>query len=294
MKGFWILLLLLPTITKASQDVIFNKPLSLNDPRYSYSYELMKLIYKATPEYGHAQIKTSELTMTRSRIFQELKKGTLVNVVAESPQKTWDSNLIAVPIPIKKGIQGFRVFIIKAKNVEKLAKIKNITSLKSLHTGSGRDWSTRLVMEKSGFVVVTANGYESLFAMLSKERFTTFGRGINEAYQEVQSHLALFPNFVVDEHILLKIPLATYFYVSPSFPELADRIKVGLLRLIENGDFDHFFFEKYCPDILKANMHKRVTLEINNPQVSKERMISLVGEDFLLNPTISYKKICSH
>ena len=53
------------------------------------------------------------MNMTRSRIFHELKKGNLRNVVAEAPQEEWDSHLIAVPIPIRKGIQGFRVFIIK-------------------------------------------------------------------------------------------------------------------------------------------------------------------------------------
>lgn len=279
--------------THASHDVVFNKPLSSFDSRYTYTYELMKLIHKATPEYGNAQIKTSSLNMTRSRIFHELKIGKLVNVVAEAPQKEWDNNLIVVPIPIRKGLQGFRVFIIKDKNRKKLAQVNSLDALKSLTTGSGREWSTRLAMEKSGFSVETSNGYQSLFAMLSMERFTTFGRGVNEAYQEVQNHLALYPDFIVDKHVLLEIPLVTYFYVSPAFPELAERIKVGLLRLIDNGKFDQFFFRKYCSDILKANMPERMLLKIDNSQVSRERMTSLVDDDFLLDPTVSYQKVCS-
>lgn len=290
--SLWLLLLCLPVFANASQDVIFNKPLSPFDPRYTYTYELMELIVKATPEYASAQVKTTKMNMTRSRIFNELKKGNLLNVVAEAPQQEWDSNLIAVPIPIRKGLQGFRVFIIKDKNRENLVKIDSLQSLTALHTGSGNKWSTRLAMEQAGFIVVTANGYESLFGMLSMQRFTTFGRGINEAYQEVESHLALYPDFVVDDHILLEIPLATYFYVSPSFPEIADRIKVGLLRLIENGEFDQFFFQKYCSDILKANMSERILFKIDNPQVSQERMISLVGKDFLFDPNKSYQKVC--
>lgn len=290
--GLWLLLLCLPIFTNASQDVIFNKPLSSFDPRYTYTYELMELIFKATPEYTNAQVKTTEMNMTRSRIFHELKKGNLLNVVAEAPQKEWDSNLIVVPIPIRKGLQGFRIFIIKDKNREKLVQVDSLQSLKTLHTGSGNEWSIRLAMEQAGFVVVTANGYESLFAMLSKQRFTTFGRGINEAYKEVESHLALYPDFVVDNHILLEIPLATYFYVSPSFPEIAERIRLGLLRLIENGEFDRFFFQKYCSDILKANMSERIRFKIDNPQVSQKRMTSLVGDGFLLDPNNSYKKVC--
>ena len=163
--GLWLLLLCLPILTNASQDVIFNKPLSPFDPRYTYTYELMELIFKATPEYTNAQVKTTAWNMTRSRIFHELKKGNLLNVVAEAPQKEWDSNLIAVPIPIRKGLQGFRVFIIKDKNREKLVQVDSLQSLKALHTGSGNGWSTRLAMEQAGFVVVTANGYESLFSL---------------------------------------------------------------------------------------------------------------------------------
>jgi hypothetical protein len=290
--GLLLLLLCLPILTHASQDVVFNKPLSPFDPRYTYTYELMELIFKATPEYANALIKTTEINMTRSRIFHELKKGKLLNVVAEAPQQEWDNNLIAVPIPIRKGIQGFRVFIIKDKNREKLAHVDSLKSLTALYTGSGSEWSTRVAMEQADFFVVTANRYDSLFGMLSMQRFTTFGRGINEAYQEVESHLALYPDFVVDDHILLEIPLATYFYVSPSFPEIADRIRVGLLRLIENGEFDQFFFQKYCLDILKANMPERMMFKIENPQVSADRMTSLVGEGFLLRPNKSYKKAC--
>jgi len=290
--GLWLLLLGLPILTNASQDVIFNKPLSPLDPRYKYTYELMELILKATPEYTSAQVKTTEVNMTRSRIFLELKKGNLLNVVAEAPQKEWDSNLIVIPIPIRKGLQGFRLFIIKNKNREKLVQVDSLQSLTALYTGSGNEWSTRLAMEDAGFVVVTANGYESLFSMLSKQRFTTFGRGINEAYQEVESHLALYPDLVVDNRILLEIPLATYFYVSPSFPRIADRIRVGLLRLIESGEFDQFFFQQYCTDILKANMSERMRFKIDNPQVSQERMISLVGEGFLLDSNKSYQKVC--
>jgi hypothetical protein len=290
--SLWLLLLCLPILTNASQDVILNKPLSHFDPRYTYTYELMELIFQATPEYASAQVKTAEMNMTRSRIFHELKKGNLLNVVAEAPQKEWDSNLIAVPIPIRKGLQGFRVFIIKDKNREKLVQVDSLQSLTALFTGSGNEWSTRLAMEQAGFIVVTANGYESLFGMLSKQRFITFGRGINEAYQEVESHLALYHDLVVDDQILLEIPLATYFYVSPSFPEIANRIRVGLLRLIENGEFDQFFFQKYCSDILKANMSERMLFKIDNPQVSQERMLSLVGEGFLLDSNKSYQKIC--
>ena len=55
----------------------------------------------------------------------------------------------------------------------------------SLPTGSGCQWSTKIAMQQAGFKVVESVHYENLFNMLSKGRFITFGRGVNEAYQEI-------------------------------------------------------------------------------------------------------------
>jgi hypothetical protein len=39
-------------------------------------------------------------------------------------------------------------------------------------------------------------------------------------------------------------------------------------------------------------MPERMRFKIDNPQVSQERMISLVGEGFLLDSNKSYQKVC--
>lgn len=45
-------------------------------------------------------------------------------------------------------------------------------------------WSTTRVLTENGFNVVTGLDYEGLFKMLTKGRFITFGRGINETHRE--------------------------------------------------------------------------------------------------------------
>jgi hypothetical protein len=111
-------------------------------------------------------------------------------------------------------------------------------------------------------------------------------------YEEVASQKSLFPNLRVDKNVLLYLPLATYFYVSPKRPLLAERIKVGLLRLIDSGAFNEFFYKNYCESILKAQISKRKIFSIANDFISKERMLSLVDEDFLVNTDLNFNQLC--
>jgi len=275
-----------------ANNIVLNKQQTKLDSRYQYTYNLMTLIIEATPDFGPSEVETSNFYMTRDRALIELKSGKLINVMAEAPKPEWDESLLVIPIPIRKGIQGLRVFIIESENNILMQSINTLEALKNLPTGSGSHWSTNVAMETAGFDVITGSNYNGLFGMLYKDRFTTFGRGINEAYKEVGVWQKQYPNLMVDKHVLLHIPLATYFYVSPKTPKIAKRIKVGLLRLIENGSFDHFFYRRHCKDILKAQINKRKIFHIPNSLVSHKRMLSLVDDDYLIDIKSDFFEIC--
>jgi len=286
------LVLMLFSNSIIANDIVINKHLSKSDSRYNYTYDLLNLVIEATPEFGSSDVETSSFYMTRDRALIELKSGELINVMAEAPKPEWDKELIVIPIPIRKGIQGLRVFIINNRNTSLMENIDTLEKLIALPTGSGAHWSTKTAMEESGFEVITGSNYDGLFGMAAKERFTTFGRGINEAYKEVERWSNKYPNLMVDEHILLHIPLPTYFYVSPKTPEIAKRIKIGLLRLIENGSFDWFFYKKHCKYILQANLKNRKVFQIPNHLASQKRMLSLVEDNYLLDTKSDFSKIC--
>ena len=276
-----------------NQAIIINKPLGPNDPRYQYTYELMSLIVEATEaEFGPIELRHSEIAMTRKRTLNELVLGDKINVIAEAPKPDWDKKLLVVPIPIRKGLQGYRLFIIHQDSTALMSDVTSFADLQKLTTGSGSYWSTRKPMEQAGMRVVTGSNYQGLFTMLANKRFITFGRGINEAYHEVTAFKDKYPVLTVENNLLLHIPLATYFYISPNRPELAKRIEKGLLKLIDDGDFDRFFYRRYCPDIVKSQLNSRKTFQIENQQVSTARMKKLVGENFLIDPNKDYAEIC--
>ncbi|AZG71553.1 hypothetical protein [Shewanella livingstonensis] len=272
---------------------VINHSVSESDQRYQYTYELLDLIINETnADFGDASIEVTNLVMSRNRIFRSLQDGQTINVMAEASNEQWNTKLIPIPIPIRKGIQGLRVFIIKNENKDLLANISSLEQLMMLQTGSGSQWSTRVAMKQAGFNVVESAQYDSLFNMLSKRRFVTFGRGVNEAYQEVELFQKLYPELIVDEHIVLNIPLATYYYVSPKKPRLAKRIKIGLLRMIENGKFDQLFYRWHCECLIRSLLNKRQLFKITNPLVVESQMTSIMGEDFLFNPSLDISSIC--
>lgn len=280
-------------ITYANYQFIINHSESNLDHRYQYTYDLLQLVIDATnADFGQASLEVSDVIMSRNRILRELQDGQTINVIAEASSLEWNTKLIPIKIPIRKGIQGFRVFIIQKKNVKSLAQITSIMQLTSLKTGSGSQWSTKVAMQQAGFEVIESVQYDSLFNMLSKGRFVTFGRGVNEAYQELEQFNLQYPNLVIDENILLHIPLATYFYVSPNKPHLAQRIEVGLRRIINNGEFDRLFYKRHCDFLRKSKMNQRLIFKIDNPLISEAEMTSIVGKDFLLNPKDDFSILC--
>lgn len=272
---------------------IINPPESNNDHRYQYTYDLLTLIIEATNnDFGVGTIQISDVVMSRNRIFRGLLEGKTVNVIAEASNSQWDEKLIPIKIPIRKGIQGFRVFIIKKQNLPIMANINTLAQLMALDTGSGSQWSSKAAMQNAGFNVIESIQYDNLFNMLSMGRFITFGRGINEAFQEVEQFKQQYPDLVVDDNILLHIPLATYYYVAPNQPRLATRIQEGLKRIIANGKFDELFYRRHCEFLLKSNINHRRVFKINNPLTTEAEMTSIVGKDFLLEPSSDFSALC--
>ncbi|HAY94082.1 MAG TPA: hypothetical protein DCY70_09275, partial [Shewanella sp.] len=111
-------------VTYANDQFIINQSESKLDHRYQYTYDLLQLVIDATKaDFGEASLQVSALIMSRNRIFRALQEGETINVIAEASNLQWNKQLIPIKIPIRKGIQGFRIFIIKKENVPRLAQI---------------------------------------------------------------------------------------------------------------------------------------------------------------------------
>ncbi|MGL1903763.1 MAG: transporter substrate-binding domain-containing protein [Fibrobacterales bacterium] len=276
-KTYLIFSLLVLTQILHAQTIIKLAPgISKDDKRHVYSHRILKEALDATvTTHGKYLITYAKEPMSRGRALLLLKEGTTINVHEAPTRNEWEEAVLPVRVPIRKGLLGYRLFLINEKRVKEFANLSSIPQLKNLKAGSGTQWSITKVMKALNFELVTGSNYDGLFSMLDLDRFDYFPRGINEIYNELSAKQNTFPNMVIEPTKALYITTPTYLFVSPQYPKLAQRIKKGLDIIIDNGVFE-FVFKKYLGGFLnKSNLQNRLIFTIDNPLLSKETPLNI-------------------
>lgn len=268
LKKYFIIIffLVLSTQTLLSKDIIITiKPESTIDKRIEYQNRiLLEVLNQTKKTHGSYEIVYKN-AVSRKRALRYLEEGTGINIIHAPTQKIWEEKTIAIPIPLIKGLLGYRLFFIHGKNLTKFSKINTIEDLKQFRAGLKRQWSITNLMQKLDFKIVTNMYYEGLYGMLKRERFDYFPRGVNEIFQEYESRKQKYPDMVIEPNIALYTPIPIYFFVSKKHKKIAERIEFGLKKIIKNGKFDELFYEYNKENIKKANLSNRLILKVKNP-----------------------------
>lgn len=109
-----------------------------------------------------------------------------------------EARLRPIKIDILRGIVGFRIFVIRAADQERIAQMDEQALRKQLIFGLNSQWADLPVMRANGFSVETATSYENLFVMLAGGRFDAFPRGLNEASRELEERRKTYPQLAVE------------------------------------------------------------------------------------------------
>lgn len=247
------------------QITYFPIPQSKDDIRFVYATQLLeKALQKTVKSDGPFTMEpVSQMNIGRAFVF--LEEGKEVNVVWSSPSDEREAKFIPIRIPIRKGLLGYRIFLIKKQDREKFASIRTVDELKKMKVGQGHVWNDVKVFKANGFKVVTGPVYDTLFQMLIMGRFDYFSRGISEAPSEYAERKDKLPDLFIEENLLLYYPWPKYFFVSKNTPELAERIERGLRMMIQDGSFDEHFIKYHRKDIERANLQNRRLFKIHNP-----------------------------
>ncbi len=65
--------------------------------------------------------------------------------------------------------------------------------------------------------------------------------------------------------LVMAVPLPTYFYVSPTCPDLARRVEAGLRRIMENGTYEKIFNDHFGQIYARAGLENRKIFKVANP-----------------------------
>lgn len=238
-------------------------------PSAAYIDELLALIIKNTKK--KYVVKPINSHMQQSRVIYEMtKEDGAFDLMYSMTTDAREKEMIPIRIPLDKGLIGWRVALIDAKNKDIFKNVTNLEQLTQFTAGQQRDWPDVDILRTNKLRVITSNSYESLFKMLTSNRFDYFPRSIFEFEKELKLHHEI--DMLVDDNIVLIYPTANYFFVTPRRPDLAEDLENAFEKIIKDGSFEKLFLKHNHLAIKQANNHKRVKIHLLNPLLSAKNL----------------------
>ena len=234
-------------------------------PIYEYRWKLLELALSHA-QNGDESIKLAPFAedVTQNRGVQLLQSGA-IDVIALGANAERESQMHPIKIDILRGIVGFRIFVIRAADQERIARMDEQMLRKQLTFGLNSQWADLPIMRANGFSVETSTSYENLFGMLAASRFDAFPRGLNEAARELDERKQSYPQLAVEKTKALFFPFPVYFWVNKENPALAQRIERGLKLSLADGSFRKLFETYHATEIAMLDSTKRQVIRIDNP-----------------------------
>lgn len=268
MKWLIKLCLCLPLLAQAQVLTVKVPSRPVNNLDQEYQYKLLEL---ALTRSGQPfRIQPVELDLNQFTLQQQLSKGKTINVFWMGTSSALESSLIAVPIPLFRGLEGLRLSFIHADAQEKFNQINTLADLKQLKAAQGVGWADNKILENAGIPTLSGR-YSSLFRLINDgDKIDFFPRALVEIFAERSELVAQYPNLAIEQHLLIRYPFAQFFFVSPESPKLAKAIQTGLERAYADGSFMKFFNDnpKIREALASANLDQRVTIALPNPDMT--------------------------
>ncbi len=191
-----LLMTALPGRAAEPMSFIHPPPENANDKRHTYYWELLEAALQANrAKYGDYKIVSYGTPMNFQRASAEVEAGEKgrINIVSRATNLELESRLRAIPIPLDKGLLGYRLFLIMPETQAKLDKVSTLNDLKQFTIGQASIWTDTKILQDNHFKLVLADNYEGLFQMLGVRRYDLFSRGAIEIRAEWLAHKDQIP-----------------------------------------------------------------------------------------------------
>ena len=244
------------------------------DSRYDYDWAVLRAaLEKTAPRFGAFELRPSDAPMSPQRITQEMQTPAgRINIFVRATSPALEHDLLPVRLPIDRGLLGYRVFLVRAADLPRFAKVRTLDDLRRLRAGQGKGWADVSILTAAGIPVVEGSTYEGLFAMLDEGRFDFFSRSLDEALREFDERHASHPQEAIETTLLLHYPLPRYFFLrrDAEGQQLAKRIVAGMEMMLRDGSLNALFYHYKGGIIERAGLKGRRVLTLANPTLTPE------------------------
>jgi len=247
---------------------IVNPAITDPDDPATYYEQLLKLALEKTRKTdGDFVIVHKPNAEGVGRVRAMLVANTGIDVIWSSVTNERKEAMQVVPFNLLRGLNDYRVLLIRKNSQPKFATIKSLNDLRRMTAGSGQHWNDTQVMRANDIPVVTSIAYAALFKMLAAERFDFIACGMHEIDFATKNfgELGLGP----EQTLMLHYDKPTHysFFVNKGNHPLADRILRGLKLAEADGSFEQTFnqFAKFKQRLEETKTSNRLRLELKNP-----------------------------
>jgi len=235
------------------------------DPVYLKRSQYFEAVLQLALEHSKEPFKLTPVSVPpvpASRVVMLMAEGRF-NVAWVHTDPLREQALRPIRIPIFRGLGGWRLLFVREDERDLFQNLTTIDELKQRLAGQGHDWPDTEILKKAGFTVRTSVSRNSLFQLLKYKRIDYFPRGLFEIWDEEK--LPAAANLIVENHLAIRYPTAFYLFVDKNNERLANALEIGLERAVSDGSFQALFMEHMGDTLRKAELHKRLILEIPNP-----------------------------
>jgi hypothetical protein len=173
-----------------------------------------------------------------------------------------EQQVLPVRVPIFKGLYGWRLLLARPELAARLSKLRTLAELRQVRMVQGRGWPDADILRHNGVPVSESASYYAMFSQVRLNRADAFPRSVEEIWWEQEKH---GQGLVIVPDICLRYPAAVYYFVSPSRPELAATLALGLQRLRASGEFERLFIKHHGDELARARLGSRHVIALHNP-----------------------------
>lgn len=248
-------------------------PENASDKRHTYYWEILEAALQATRvQYGDYRITSYGIPMNFQRAVAEVEAGEKgrINIVSRATNLDLEARMRAIPIPLDKGLLGYRLFLIMPETQARLDKVQTLDDLKQFTIGQASTWTDTKILSDNKFKLELADNYEGLFKMLGIRRFDLFSRGVIEIQGEWMAHKNTVPGLSIEKNLVLAYPMPRYFFVpkNKEGEKMAARIEAGLRLLAKSGEFERRYQAYKKLVLADLNLSGRKVFRLTNTQLS--------------------------
>lgn len=230
-------------------------------------------------KYGKFSISTMPPVSKAKKENLIVSKPNLKRIAFTTEIKTTldDPNFLVIPVPLMKGIVGFRVCFTSPKYQHSMNKITSVEPFRDYTFGVGKNWQDKVILDINGIKNIEV-GYEflvdeqinSLYEMTARGRVDVFCRGVNEVLREFDRHPAIH-DLVMNESFTLNYEILFFLYLHKENRGLQQRLIEGFELIQNNGVFDALWREEFGQSVDFVKLGNRKVIEFRSEDIGIPR-----------------------